>query len=196
MRRILTTVLLAISLANPALATQLEFSAQRPEFRAAAGEYAAIWAADGERIVATLDTLTRAKFPEERVKVIVFEDVSNSGTSGEPMYLRASYPLDVKRATVVHELAHRYVDALDLQRHCFKDVHELLSLVLLEAWTDLWGVGFAKAQAAVESKRSNRYRRAWEDVLELPASARQVRLERMLQSSCAVGEHASDGPDA
>ena len=43
------------------------------------------------------------------IRAIVYEGISNSGYKRIPMRMRASYPPDTKRATLVHELAHRLI---------------------------------------------------------------------------------------
>lgn len=186
MQQILAVLAFLASFACCARTTTLEFSAQSGEYQAAADEYAAIWAADGERIVTLLERATHVTLPDGKIKVIVFEGVSNSGSAGGAMYLRASYPYAVKQATVVHELAHRYIVALDLKKRCFEDVHEVLALVLSEVWGQLWGSSFVEAQAAVEAARSERYRRAWVEVPEMTPSTRKHRLHAILRPDCAA----------
>jgi hypothetical protein len=186
MQQFLAALALLLCSASGASATTLEFSPQRKEYQAAAQEYAAIWAADGARIVSLLAQATRVTLPAGNIEVIVFEDVSHSGRPGGPMYLRASYPYAVKQATVVHELAHRYVDRLDLKNPCFGDVHELLSLVLSDVWGKLWGSRFVAEQSAVEAARSERYRRAWAGVLDMTPDARGQRLQALLRPSCTA----------
>lgn len=185
MRQLLTALVLVVACGGHADAMTLTFSPQRPQFQAAADEYAAIWAADGPRIVQALERSTGIALPELTIEVRVFEGVSHSGSAGGPMYLRASYPFAVKQATVVHELAHRYVDALDLQPSCFQDVHQLLALILAEVWGQLWGGDFVRVQAAVESARLERYRNAWAGVVEATPSARKQQLEAFLRCDVA-----------
>lgn len=184
MLRFLPALILFAAPASHAAATRLEFSPQRAEHQAAADEYAAIWATDGSRIVDLLEEIVGATLPDPLIQVIVFEDVSSSGQSGKPMYLRASYPYDVKQATLVHELAHRYMDALDVKFACYSDVHEPLALVLAEAWGQLWGRSFVEAQSGVEAARSERYRRAWAGVMDKTPRARQEALDALLQADC------------
>ena len=65
------------------------------------------------------------------------------------MLLRASYPTETKRGTLVHELAHRL--AADVP---FKgDHHELIFLFVYDVWVDLWGQPFADDQVRIESLR-------------------------------------------
>lgn len=184
MRQILPTLVLLVSFTSYAATPALEFSPQRPEYQAAADEYAAIWAADGVRIMRLLEKSTRATLPDRHIDVVVFEGMSNSGSPGGPMFLRASYPYAVKQAAVVHELAHRFVDALDLRNACFTDVHQVLVLVLTDVWGQLWGDRFVEAQSAIEARRSQRYRGAWAGVLDKTPAAREKELDALLGPNC------------
>ena len=180
MRLVFQLLALGCSCVGSASATTLAFSAQHPEHEVASDEYAAIWANDGRRIVSLLEQVTRTTLPEERIDVVVFEGVSNSGRPGGPMYLRASYPRAEKQATVVHELAHRYVDAVGVHHRCYDDIHQVLALVLAEVWGTLWGEAFVREQSAVEAARQDRYRSAWTGVMDLTADARKERLDAFL----------------
>ena len=144
-----------------ARSVELAFRPLDSRFDAAAQEYVAIWQSDGARIVAALDTASGVTLPPHRIDVVVYEGMSRSGRTGESMYLRASNPRDTKRAVLVHELAHRYVAALELDPRCFDDVHDVIAPLLIDVWTELWGEAFLTAQATVESGYSERYRRAW-----------------------------------
>ena len=76
------------------------------------------------------------------IKAIVFEGISNSGYKWKPMRMRASYPPDTKRATLVHELAHRLIADLsswDLEEH------PIIFLFVYDVWVKLWGQEFADA---------------------------------------------------
>ena len=84
-----------------------------------------IWAQDGARIVAALEARTCMPFPESAVAAFIGDDVSHSGGPEHPMGLRASYDLDVKRATLVHELGHRHLWQL-AERHDDVDGHKTL----------------------------------------------------------------------
>ncbi len=50
-----------------------------PAFEAAAAEYRAIWEAEGVRVIAAMERLTRLRFPQKNIKIQVFEGASNSG---------------------------------------------------------------------------------------------------------------------
>ena len=74
---------------------------------AAVGEYERIWATDGARIVRTMQDVSGLSFTDTAITAIVSEGVSSSGFRDTPMRLRASYPVDTKKATLIHELGHR-----------------------------------------------------------------------------------------
>lgn len=161
----------------------LEFSSETPEFSGPMHEYAEIWRVEGVRIEEALERATGVSLGDQQISVVVFEGTSSSGSTGAPMYLRASYSEAVKRATLVHELAHRYLDTLNLRESCFDDIHQVLSLVVLEVWVELWGREFAEEQAGIEVARSERYKRAWSGVLEASPSKNSRKLKSFL-SSC------------
>src|SRR6188508_3577479 len=114
----------------------VDFVASTPAHESAARAYRAIWEQDGARIIAALEARTCMKFPETAVAAIVGDEVSDSGGPEHPMSLRASYGLDVKRATLVHELAHRHLWQLT-QRLDDVDGHHTLYLILDRVWADV-----------------------------------------------------------
>jgi hypothetical protein len=160
----------------------LVFSPKAPRFAQAANEYSRIWSVDGKRIERALEHATGATLGKQQIRVVVYEAISYSGSASEPMVLRASYPEPVKRAALVHELTHRYLDLLSLEGSCFADIHEVVDLVLIQVWSDLWGREFAENQTAVEMSLSARYKRAWVDVLVLNEYQVTKKLQRILRS--------------
>lgn len=171
----------------------MSFSAAEPALEEATNTYRSIWREDGQRIVRALEQAFRISLPYEAINVVVFEGVSRSGAPGKPMYLRASYAAEVKQATLVHELAHRYMIEVAPAPGCFRDVHEALSVVLAEVWGDLWGSAFVKEQAEVESRRSERYHHAWVRALGMTQAARQHEIERVVVT-CRRPTMRSTGP--
>jgi hypothetical protein len=173
-------LVLAVTLlgrAAPACATEIEFVPQGPEFTAAADEYRAVWKADGQRIVDAFRKHTGLTLEPGPIRVIVFEGVSYSGDRDTPMQLRASYPLDTKRATIVHELSHRLI--AHLVPDDFED-HPITFLFLYDVWVDLWGKDFADAQVKVERARRGIYDSAWQAALALTPRERAERWSRFL----------------
>src|SRR6188472_1479275 len=90
-----------------ALALRIAFQADSGQFSEAARQYEEIWAKDGERITAAMEAASGLKFEDGEVKARVLEVSSSSGYKETPMQLRASYPPDTKKATLIHELGHR-----------------------------------------------------------------------------------------
>ena len=126
----------------------------------AARAYRDIWDEDGERIVAALEARSCLQFAESRVTAIVDDVVSHSGGSDYPMRLRASYALDTKKSTLVHELGHRHLWQLE-QRLEDVDGHMTLFLILDLVWADVWGKEFADGRVLGESNWGDDYASAW-----------------------------------
>src|SRR4051812_37311129 len=90
----------------------ITFVAESDSFATATHEYEQLWASEGDRIVAAMEessglTFVYPNFADSSIMAIVLEGVSNSGYRESPMRLRASYPTDTKKATLIHELGHR-----------------------------------------------------------------------------------------
>jgi hypothetical protein len=156
---------------------RITFLPESDQFAGAVAEYQRIWAADGARIVAAMERVSGLRFvtaayADTAITANVREVPSNSGYRARPMTLRASYPLDTKRATLVHELGHR------LQTELFRrgeEEHEPLFLWLYDVWVELYGQEFADAQVAVERARGPRYVAAWDGALASSAVDRAAR---------------------
>ena len=116
--------------------------------------------------------------------MIVFEGVSNAGSRGMPMYLRASYTADVKKATIVHELGHRLAAPLTSLPDGV-DGHRVLNLFLYDVWDDLWGRAFADEQVVVEMGRRGvyDYETAWQWTLAYDREGRARRLAEIVASN-------------
>ncbi|HEU4618225.1 MAG TPA: hypothetical protein VFV10_09295 [Gammaproteobacteria bacterium] len=144
-----------------------------PALGQAARDYEAIWDEYGERIVHALEHRTCLPFPEAAVSAVVDDDISNSGGPEHAMQLRATYPRDLKEATLVHELGHRHLWQL-VKRLDALDGHETLDLVLDLVWADVWGQRFAKDSVARESRWDGGYdyRAAWSRARSLSAKER------------------------
>jgi len=149
----------------------IEFQPESRRFAAATDEYRAIWRAEGARISAALEEATGLPMEAGPIHAIVYDGISNSGYRRMPMYMRASYPPDTKRATLVHELAHRLISG-----YVGKDEedHPVIFLFVYDVWLRLWGREFADAQVEVEGERTGRYdyARAWREALALGADGR------------------------
>ena len=102
-------------------------------------EYQAIWDADGERIIETLERVSRLSFRVGAVAVEVDESPSYAGDS--TLILRASYSEETKRGTLVHELGHVLVGRMipeDAPPGSAPTPHYVLNLFLYDVWVELW----------------------------------------------------------
>ena len=182
MRLMTLAVLLALSSPllsqAPARSLAMNFTASADSFRAATEEYRGIWVKEGDRIVEAMERVSGLRFEPGPIEVSVYEGTSYSGErGGRPMLLRASYPTETKRGTLVHELAHRL--AADVP---FKgEHHELIFLFVYDVWVDLWGQPFADDQVRIESLRKGvDYEGIWKKTLAQPAAERARRLREIL----------------
>jgi hypothetical protein len=159
----------------------VDFIAASAAHESAARAYRAIWEQDGARIVAALEARTCMRFAEPAVAAVIGDDVSHSGGPEHPMGLRASYDLDVKRATLVHELGHRHLWQL-AERLTGIDGHRTLYLILDRVWADVWGEEFAAERVRGEAtwQASYDYAAAWEWARALTIDERGMLWNRLL----------------
>jgi hypothetical protein len=172
--------LLALIVALPTLAqdprVRIEFKPQDKKFETAAEEYRRIWKDEGTRMLAAMERVSGLKYPEKSLKAIILEAPSSSGRGSTPMNLRASYPTDVKKATLIHELGHR-MNIQIKKRPSDVDEHRLLFLYLYEVWESLYGQTFADEQVKIESGRRGLYdyESAWKWALSMTKEERAAR---------------------
>jgi len=156
---------------------RVSFVAQSDSFAAAAREYQRIWAEEGRRIVATMESISGLRFVtpiygDTAITALVLEEASSSGYRERPMRMRASYPPTTKRATLIHELGHR------LQSNLFRrgePEHGPLFLWIYDVWTTLYGSAFANAEVEVEKRRGGPYPVAWDSAMALTGEQRAAR---------------------
>jgi hypothetical protein len=176
-------VAIIVGLAGAAAHAQpaLDFIASTAAHESAARAYRSIWDQDGARILAALEARTCMRFPEPSVAALVGDEVSHSGGPEHPMGLRASYDVDVKRATLVHELAHRHLWQLT-QRLDDVDGHRTLYLILDGVWADVWGEDFAAERVRGETswQASYDYAAAWDWARRLTVDQRGILWNRLL----------------
>ena len=158
---------------------QIEFEPESSRFNSATEEYREIWRTEGERISRALEAATGLEMETGPIGAIVYQGISNSGYKRQPMRMRASYPPDTKRATLVHELAHRLIS--DFVSKDGED-HPIIFLFVYDVWVQLWGQEFADEQVAVESERRGHYdyESAWRDALALGREGRAERWKQFL----------------
>ena len=158
----------------------LEFVVIEPRFDPAAEEYRRLWAADGERIVAAMESATGLAFPAEPIDVIVGNGPPMTSYDGRTIRLRAGYSPLYKKATMVHELGH--LIALALRRPAGLDDHRLLYLFLYDVWTDLYGPEFADRMVRIERRIPGPvdYDAAWTWALAMTREERRERLRALV----------------
>src|SRR5687767_2155409 len=105
---------LTAPVSSEAQRVKINFTPESEKFAAATKEYQVIWQSKGDRIIKAIEKVSGLKFKEAECETIVFEGVSRSGRpGGSPMKMRASYPPDTKKATLVHEIGHRHISQLE-----------------------------------------------------------------------------------
>ena len=153
-------------------------------FTADAKEYQKIWKEDGKKIIRTMEQVSRLKFIDTAINVIVLESPSNSGDNIQsPLKLRASYVYDTKKAALIHELGHRLFFAVKNFPPTYNE-HNALFLFLYDVWVTLYGQKFADEQVLVEEERSNPrndYRTMWQTALSMSKEERKTNLKRILE---------------
>lgn len=159
----------------------LSFTPKSEEFSLAAEEYKKIWQEDGAEIERTLKQVSKLTFPDKSIKVIVFEGISYSGRRGKPMRLRASYPYEIKKAVLIHELGHRLQYNMNLTDEI--DLHRALNLFLYDVWTNLYGQEWADKSVDFEKslKGLYDYESAWNWALSLTKEERVTQLEKLVR---------------
>jgi hypothetical protein len=161
---------------------RITFAAQGDSFVSAAREYEQLWARQGPKIVHAMEEVSglafvNATFADTAITAIILEAPSNSGFRESPMRLRASYPLDTKRATLIHELGHRLQSGLFRRE---EEEHGPLFLWLYDVWVRLYGRDFADRQVAVEKRRGGPYPAAWDAALALSPAQRATRWQQLV----------------
>ena len=162
----------------------MTFTPQDQTFAEAAEAYRRLWVDEGSRIIEAMERGTGLTYLEKHVNAVIFEGPSSSGFGERPMYLRASYPSDVKRSALVHEHGHRLIAQLAV-RPPELDEHRVLFLFLYDVWTSLWGKDFADQQVAIESDRRGLYdyETAWKWALSLSKDQRTSRFMAIVNAN-------------
>jgi hypothetical protein len=162
----------------------MNFTPESERFAEATRQYRQIWDAERRKMIEAMEVVSGLKFIETNIPVIVFEGTSSSGFGDRPMRLRASYPEEVKKATLIHELGHRLISQL---RNRPKDIdeHRVLFLYLYDVWTRLYGKSFADRMVEVEKKRKGLYdyEAAWNWALSLSEKERAAKFSEIVKNN-------------
>lgn len=180
-----------VSGADAARAQQVavEFFSASLVYERAAQVYRSIWDDYGERIVTAFEARTCMPFSESWIGAEIDEAVSHSGGPEHPMRLRASYAIDMKKSTLVHELGHRHLWQLE-ERLDEVDGHRTLYLILDRVWADVWGERFAEERVQGESAWRSRYdyAAAWSWARSLGTDER----ERLWRELLSINGYSAD----
>lgn len=178
------TFVLAAYMPVSSTTVNISFSPESEKFMEATREYQKIWSEEGRKMIEAMESVSGLKFQETEIKAIIFEGASSSGYKESPMKLRASYPTDVKKATLIHELGHRLNDPLRDKPEGI-DEHRVLFLYLYDVWEKLYGKSFADEMVAVEQKRKGiyDYEAAWNWALSLSKEERASKLKEILNKN-------------
>jgi hypothetical protein len=163
-------------------AVRITFVAQSDSFASAVREYERLWASEGPKMVEAMEaisglTFVNATFADTAITAQVLEAPSYSGFRESPMRLRASYPLDTKRAALMHELGHRLQSGLFRRE---EEEHGPLFLWLYDVWVRVYGKDFADCQVVVERRRGGPYPAAWDEALALSPVQRAARWRQLV----------------
>lgn len=160
------------------------FVPKNHKFQTDAEEYSLIWKDQGVKILSTIKKISNLSPIEEKIKAIIYEGISFSGKNIlSPMKLRASYSKETKKATLIHELLHRFLFRLKLRLGL--NEHQVLNLILYDILSDLYGVDFANSQVEIESKRKGLfdYQKTWQNSLSTNRSERQKKWCELLKTN-------------
>ncbi len=185
MTRSLTILFCLVVFTLPASAqrVKIRFAPESDKFASATKEYQDLWMKEGDKMIRALEKVTKLKFTEAGFDAIVYEGVSWSGYKKQsPMKMRASYPADTKKATLIHEIGHRHVTDLRLNDPAL-DEHRVLFLFLYDVWVKLYGKAFADAQVEVEKKRRGVYPAAWDWALTMTKKERAEKFKAILNEN-------------
>ena len=175
--KLLCATLFALTCGAQTKELKIVFVPDSDQFSPAAREYQEIWSRDGVRITAAMEAASGRDFEDREVKAIVREVASSSGYKETPMQLRASYPPDTKKATLIHELGHRLES--DLFHHD-EDDHKYLFLWIYDIWVKLYGREFADAQVAIKKQRGRMYPAAWDFALSFTPEERAAKWKEIV----------------
>lgn len=166
---------------------KLTFSAESPQFDQATAEYREVWRSEGKKMIVAMEKVAGIKFKDKEISVIVFEGVSWSGFGDKPMKLRASYPANTKKATLIHELGHRLIVDVGIPKaRSDLDEHKVLFLYLYDVWEKLYGKEFADAEVAVEKKRTEYYSKTWDWALAQTKKERAALFKELKDHTATV----------
>ncbi len=147
-----------------------------PRYIEAASEYTKIWKEDGDMITEVIERVSGFKFRADLYNAIILEKFSHS----LPLTLRASYPTEQKKSTLVHELLHKVLVRTEKMQTSELENHKILDLILYDIWTELYGEDFAKKSMDAEKLFNDIYSEAWIFAMNLSKDERRIQYNNFL----------------
>jgi len=163
----------------PGAAPSLTFTPLETRFAGTADYYRQQWRTEGARIVAALERESGLTFPDRPLEILLRDGRPMTGFGCSLMRLRGNAIGRHAMGTFVHELGHCLAAALPLTAEV--DDHRLLYLFLYDAWTVLYGRGFADDMVRMERQipLAYDYSAAWDWALAMTYAQRQARLRAL-----------------
>ncbi len=158
----------------------------KQEFVDATKHYQQIWDKEGKKIVRVIEKVSNLKFTEKIINAVVLE---GGASLSHPLGLRASYPLEVKKATLIHELCHRLMTGNNIKFRFESfvnrpvEIHKILNLILYDIWVKLYGKDFADRNVEVERQRAQIFKGAWDLALGFEKHERKRRFKEIIDTS-------------
>ncbi len=137
----------------------LEFIPESGQFLTATEEYKTLWESESKKIMSGMEEVSGLKFPNSKIQAVVYEGISSLNWDDEGNYslkLRGSYPVEVKKGTLIHELGHRLIAQIT-ERPADMDEHRILFLILYDIWSKIYGQEFADEMVKIEKARKGVY---------------------------------------
>lgn len=150
----------------------------------AINEYKEIWNKEGEKIVNSMEKISKLKFKENNINAIVF--ISSLSSRSFPLSLSANYPKERMPELIIHELCHRLLSGNKIRIDFNKgdditlEIHKVLNLILYDIWEDLYGKEYADKSVEAES-----HKKAWKWALSFTKEERAQKFKELIKKSTA-----------
>jgi len=148
------------------------------EIKQATKEYQEIWDKDGQNIISTIERVSGLSFPKEDINVTIKEKPSR--VEYGQITLRASYPYNIKKSTLVHELIHILIPNKIIKE--FDEPHNVIYLILFDIWQEIFGKEYAIKSVNFERSLSPRYDKCWSNVLKLSNRQRIIKFKSIINN--------------
>jgi hypothetical protein len=151
-------------------------------FLASAQEYESIWNEEKEMIIDAFNKVTGLSFVEDRIAAVIYEGRSFSGRRpNDIMVLNWKPDIEVKKATLIHELSHRLLFNLKNRIHgTSTDEHKDIFLFLYDVWVKLYGTNFADKMVEIEKAYGEVYLESWNYIFSMSEEERASKLRELI----------------